>query len=45
MTDEERERADFIEKYAPWYKKMEHHPMLQIPDEPWRVDASWRDAG
>ena len=44
MTDEERERADFIEKYARWYKKMKYHPLLQIPAEPWRVDASWRDA-
>ena len=32
------------EKYAPWNKKMTYQPMLQIPDEPWRVDASWRDA-
>lgn len=46
MTDDERERerAEFIEKYAPWYKKMKYHPMLQIPAEPWNVDASWRDA-
>ncbi|HEV3141741.1 MAG TPA: hypothetical protein VGY57_14550 [Vicinamibacterales bacterium] len=53
MTDEERERgrADFIEKYAPWYTKMEYRPMLQMKytvfHARWLVNenknaASWR---
>jgi hypothetical protein len=42
--ERDRERVNFIEKYAPWYKKMQYHTMLRIPTEPWRIDASWRDA-
>ena len=41
MTEEER--AEFIAKYAPWYVKMPYHAMLQIPAEPWKVGANWRE--
>jgi len=37
----EGEHADFIAKYAPWYVKMQYHPVLQIPAEPWKVGANW----
>lgn len=37
------DQQEFVEKYARWYVKQEYSPIFMMPDEPWRVDASWRE--
>ena len=38
---EEQEPSEFVKKYARWYVKQPYHPMLQIPEAPWKVGANW----